>query len=284
MTSSISSRLPRENYDAIAAISITRLKELRRSPQHYQWAIEHPKESPALTIGIATHTATLEPERFERDFAIWDRRTDGGRAAPRNGKWWDAFRDMHADKSILTAEEGALALAIAKAVRFDEVANKYLATGDPEVSMQWMLGNRPAKGRVDWLTTLDGQKVLVGLKTARDCRHMIFGTQAARLGYHLQWAFYHDAFEAITGKPPHMVEIVVESDAPHAVATYIIPNDIIEQGREEYQRLLGILNDCEESGLWPGPVPTEEYLTLPSWVYPRDEDDLSDLGLEALNV
>lgn len=282
MTSSISSRLPRENYDAIAAISITRLKELRRSPQHYQWAIEHPKESPALTIGIATHTATLEPERFERDFAIWDRRTDGGRAAPRNGKWWDAFRDMHADKSILTAEEGALALAIAKAVRFDEVANKYLAIGDPEVSMQWAIDGRPCKGRVDWLTNVDGHKTLVGLKTTRDCRHFAFGAQAAKLEYGCQWAFYHDGFAAISGgEEPRMIEIVVESAPPFAVATYIIDKDIILQGRDNYRELLKLLTECETTGNWPGPVQGEQILTLPSWYYPSSEDDLADLGLVA---
>jgi PDDEXK-like domain of unknown function (DUF3799) len=281
---SIESRMPREEYDAIQAISITRLKELRRSPQHYQYALAHPTDSAAMTLGIATHTAVLEPERFIHDFAIWDRKTDSGRAAPRNGKWWDAFQLEHQGKTLLTESEGLIALEIAKAVRFDAIANKYLALGDPEVSLTWMLESRPAKGRVDWLTTIEGRKTLVGLKTSRDCRHFAFGAQAARLGYHLQWAFYYDAFEAITGKPPHMVEIVVESEPPHAVATYLIPDDIIEQGREEYQTLLRTLAHCEESGEWPGPVPTEEYLTLPTWAYEREEDDLTSLGLEAINV
>lgn len=278
---SIESRMPRADYDAIKATSITRLKELRRSPLHYRHAIDHPKESPSLTLGIATHVAVLEPERFTKDFAIWDRKLDTGRAAPRNGKVWDAFKELHTERTILTGDEGELAQAIAMAVRTDEIALKYLAIGDPEVSLEWTLGERACKGRADWLTTIDGKPVLVGLKTSRDCRHMVFGSQAAKLGYHLQWAFYHDGFEAITGKAPHMVEIVVESDAPHAVATFIIPNDIIEQGRDEYQRLLVVLTECEESGVWPGPVPTEEYLTLPSWAYERDEDDLSDLGLES---
>jgi hypothetical protein len=165
-------------------------------------------------------------------------------------------------------------------VRSDPIAIKYLAVGDPEISLHWMMGMRECKGRADWLTNIDGQKVLVGLKTARDCRHMVFGSQAAKLGYHLQWAFYHDGFETITGAKPHMVEIVVESDAPHAVAVFIIPNDIIEQGREEYQALLRTLDDCEAADVWPGPVPNEEFLTLPTWAYARDDEDLSDLGLE----
>lgn len=279
----IQSRVPREEYDAVQAISITRLKHLLRSPQHYQYALEHPKESAVMTVGIATHVAVLEPERFLNEFAIWDRRTDSGRAAPRNGKWWDAFQLEHKGQTILTEEQGVLALQIAKAVRFDEVANKYLAVGDPEASIEWTLtGGKPAKGRVDWLTAIEGQPTIVGLKSSRDCRHFQFGSQAAKLGYHLQWAFYHDGFEAITGKKPHMVEIVVESDAPHAVATYIIPEDIIEQGREEYQRLLQILEHCEATGEWPGPVPNEQYLTLPTWAYPNTEDDLADLGLEPI--
>lgn len=279
----IQSRVPREEYDAVQAINITRLKYLLRSPQHYQHALEHPKESAVMSVGIATHVAVLEPERFLKEFAIWDRETDSGRSAPRNGKWWEAFQLEHKGQTILTKDQGVLALEIAKAVRFDEVANKYLAIGDPEVSLEWeIVGGRPAKGRIDWLTTHEGSPTITGLKTSRDCRHFQFGSQAAKLGYHLQWAWYHDGFEAITGKKPHMVEVVVESDAPHAVATYIIPSDIIEQGREEYQRLLQILEHCEASGEWPGPVPNEQYLTLPTWAYPNTEDDLADLELEPI--
>lgn len=276
----IQSRLPRENYDAVSAISITRLKELRRSPQHYQWAIEHPKDTPCLTLGIATHTATLEPERFAKDFAIWDRRLDNGRAAPRNGKAWDAFKDLHAERTILTADEGELAQAIAKAVRFDETANKYLATGDPEVSLQWMLDGRPCKGRVDWLTTIDGLPHIVGLKTTRDCRHFAFGSQAAKLDYAIQWGWYRTGYTAITGKVPRVIEIVVESAAPFAVATYVIDNDILMQGEDNYRELLKILKECEDSDFWPGPVQGEQILTLPSWYYPS-ADDLSDLELVA---
>jgi hypothetical protein len=287
---SILSRVPRDEYDALVGLSITRLKELRRSPQHYQHALVHPKESAPLTLGIATHVAVLEPERFDRDFAIWDRRTDSGRLAPRNGKWWDAFAAEHTHQTILTEDEATVAMQTALAVRQDPVAMKYLSTGDPEITMQWqfpletpgIIEMRDCKGRADWLTTVEGRPTLVGLKTARDCRPMIFGNQCARLGYHIQMAWYHDAFVTITGKSPYMVEVVVESEAPHAVATYIIPKDVIEQGRDEYQALLRLLVQCEVSGEWPGPVPKEEYLTLPSWVFPRGEDDLEDLELEPI--
>lgn len=277
---SIQSRVPREEYDAVEAINITRLKQIKRSPLHYRHALTHRRTTDALTLGIATHVAVLEPERFMTEFSRWDRKTKGGNSAPRNGQWWDAFLNANSGKTILTEDEWTHAHDIAAALRSDPLALKYLEIGDPEVTFEWEIVGRKAKGRVDWLTMVEGKPAIVGLKTARDCRHFAFGSQAAKLGYHLQWAFYHDGYEAITTHMPTLIEIVVESDAPHAVAVYRIPNDVIEQGRDEYTRLLEVLASCEESGEWPGPVPTEEDLTLPSWVYERDED-ISDLGLVA---
>ena len=278
--SAIQSRVPYADYAAIPAVSITRLKELKRSPKHYRYRLDNPKESKALTLGTASHTAILEPERFHTDYAVWSKRTDGGRLSPRNGKAWDAFVAEHNGREILTEDEYTLAMAMRDSVRSDPIASRYLEAGDPEVTLKWEMRGRQCRGRLDWLTMIDGEPVLVGLKTARDCRHFVFGSAAAKLGYHLQWAFYFDGYEAITGKQAKVVEIVVESEAPHAVATYAIPNDILEQGRAEYSDLLDILDDCESTGEWPGPVTSEEFLTLPSWVYERQED-VSDLGLEA---
>lgn len=277
----IESRLPRAAYDAIDAINISRLKNLRRSGLHYQYALTHPYESAALTLGVATHVAVLEPERFETEFAIWANRTEAGKMSPRSGKVWDAFKASHAARTILTADEAADAQAIAAAVRGDATAMKYLESGDPEVSMQWDIEGRACKGRIDWLTTIEGVPYIVGLKTTRDCRHFAFGAQAAKLEYGMQWAYYHDGFWAITGKQPRMIEIVVESDAPYAVATYRIEDDILLQGRDNYLQLLKTLAECEAAGEWPGPELGEQILTLPSWYYPTD-DDMSDLGLQAI--
>ena len=276
----ITSRMPREEYDAIDALNMSRLKEMKRSPLHYRHALTHSKTSGPLTLGLATHVAVLEPERFLSDFASWDRRTKGGNAAPRNGQFWDAFLNANTGKIILTSDEWHLSREIADVVRGDALAMRYLAHGEPEVTFEWDLDGRACKGRVDWLTHIDGKPTIVGLKTARDCRHFAFGSQAAKLGYHLQFAYYHDGYEAIRKFKPKLVEIVVESAAPHAVAVYHIPDDIIEQGRDEYRRLIDQLATCERTNDWPGPQPLEEYLTLPSWVYGSDTDnELSELEL-----
>lgn len=64
-----------------------------------------------------------------------------------------------------------------------------------------------------------------------------------------------------------MVEIVVESKPPHAVGVYVIPDEVLQLGAEEYLALLETLAECERAGKWPGPNVAEQVLILPSWVY-----------------
>lgn len=275
----IVSALAMQEYVSVPATNISSLKELLRSPQHYRHRLAHPKKTAPMTLGTAAHCAVLEPERFATEYVAWTRTTESGRAAPRNGKAWDAYCAEHAERTILTADEYADALAIRDAVRGDVTAMKYIGAGDAEVSMRWEMHGRQCKGRVDWITHVDGQPVIVGLKTARNASHFPFASAAEKLGYHLQWAWYFDGYGHVTGKVPRVVEIVVESDAPHAVVVYDIPPDVIDQGRDEYMELLRLLAECEKRDEWPGYALGEQTLSLPSWVYGAD-DDINDIDLE----
>jgi exodeoxyribonuclease VIII len=253
--------IPFDLYCALPGVNVSSLKEMHRSPLHYRHAKLNPRApSKAMALGTAAHCATLEPDRFAAEFAAWT----GGRRA---GKEWDAFV-AHAESdglTVITSDEMAAALAIAAAVRACPDAAKYLASGSSEVSMVWDARGFLCRGRVDWLTEVDGCDVLVGLKTTRDCRPREFGRQSANLAYHWQWAFYRDGFEAVTGRAPFMVEIVVESTPPHAVAVYIIGEGVMCQGRDEYTAALDELGECQRVGVWPGPVTGEQELTLPAW-------------------
>ena len=273
-----------DEYARTPGVRISALKELGRSALHYRHHLVTPKESRPLTLGSAAHCAVLEPERFERDHAIWGERTDGGALRPRRGKDWESFAALNAGRTILTEDEHTAALAIRDAVRGCDVAMRYLRKGEAEVTMQWTDASTgtPMKGRADWLTKDAGYPVLVGLKTTRDCRSILFGVQAARLSYHLAWAAYADGYAAITGTAPKMIEIVVESAPPHDVAVYVITSEIIEQGRGEYHDLLVRLAACERDNDWPGAVPGETQLRLPPWAFDTD-DDVSGLGLEGFS-
>ncbi len=271
------------DYRAVKAINISGLKYLRHSPSMYQYRLQHAQESDSMAFGTLAHLLTLEPHRFERDVAVWTSRTEAGSMSPRRGKAWDAFVEANAGRMIVTENDYLDASVLAAAVRANPAAMRYLVDGVAEVAMYWEWPVGPCKGRLDFVTRVDGKTVIVGLKTARDCRPIQFSSQAFKLGYHLQWAWYQDGWREAHGTDtaPRMVEIVVESEAPHSVIVYTIPDDVLEQGRGEYQDLLIQYQECQRSGDWHGPADVEQVLTLPSWVYGAD-DDLSDLGLEGI--
>ncbi len=279
----IESRVPFADYQASEGLNISALKVINQSPLHYQYRLTHPQVGEPLTLGHAAHCAVLEPERFDRQFRVWTRRTESGKMAPRNGKHWDEFLEAHKGLEIVTYDEADYAAKIALAVRNEPAAMRYLQTGDPEVSMHWIAHDRQCKGRVDWLGFDSGTPVLTGLKTTRDVSLRWFSKQAWQLGYHLQWAWYHDGYKQITGKAPLVREIVVEAKPPHAVAVYSIPKDVIDLGRDDYRELLALLDDCEMNDTWPGPgAGVEQEFALPEWAYPGAGGDLADLDLEGV--
>ena len=64
----------REQYEAIEALSFTGLKELLKSPAHYQqWKATPSEETKALIIGKAVHLAVLK----NADFLIGNQEVGG---------------------------------------------------------------------------------------------------------------------------------------------------------------------------------------------------------------
>jgi hypothetical protein len=277
------------DYAALPGVSITRLKSMGKSPKHYQYELAHPPSSPALSLGTLAHLAILEPARFESEVVVWGERTDGGKLRPKRGKDWEKFSEMHASSTICTEDVYMRVCAMRDAVKSDPNAGQYFAHGEPEVAMTWEdeETGMAMRGRVDWLSneTYDSDvdplpAIIVGLKTTRDIRPALFGTQAARLGWHMQWACYHDGYERITGLTPSMVEIAVESAPPHDVAVYTVPEDVLELGRADYRELLHKLKECQRTGQWPGACPNEQPCVLPTWAWPSE--GTSDLGLTGI--
>lgn len=269
-------------YAELPGVHITQLKDLRRSPLHYQHRLRNGRKSTAaLQLGNAGHVACLEPERFLLDFALWKSEGEDGAKRVRRGKFWDAFQEQHAGKTIIRDEEYEVAIALRDAVRADAVAMKYLAMGRPEVAMTWNDAHTgiACVGRIDWETKVDGHPAIVDLKTTRNAGPAWFSRDVAKLDYHLQLAFYADGYEAATGKTPRVAVVAVESEPPHDVVTYIVPADVLEIGRDQYRQLLELYRDCSAANDWPGQgAGLEKILALPAWAVP-DDDDTADLGL-----
>ena len=80
-------------------VSNSMLSLLNKSPQHLQRMIDGYKlDTPALTFGKAFHTVVLEPEKIEKEIAIFDGKI-------KRGKAWEEFQSSNEGKTIITESE-----------------------------------------------------------------------------------------------------------------------------------------------------------------------------------
>lgn len=272
--------MTRAEYDAIDAANWSRLKELARSPRHYQHALTAPREvTDPMRVGLATHTAVYEPDRLLLEYAVWT----GGR---RQGGLWTAFVEANHDKTILREEDWERVCAIRDAVRSNAVAAPYLERIRAEVAVLWTdetTGLR-CKARLDALS--ESVPAVVDLKTARgpiDARS--FARTVASYGYHGQLGHYVRGVRAVTGQSMPGVLIAVESSAPFDVAVYELDDDSLYAGEELAGELLAKLSECRREKRWPGLYQEKQLLRLPAWYFAQGEEDglsrLADAG-EAL--
>jgi exodeoxyribonuclease VIII len=248
--------LPREDYDALPGENFSKLKNILTSPLAYRHSLSaETEDTDAMALGRAVHGLVLEPERTR--IAVWD----GG---ARRGREWEAFcsQAKSEDAEVLRADDYATAKRMAEAVHAKPRARGLLCEGRPEVTLCWESNGIRLKGRPDWIG-----RTIVDLKTTRDASIDGFGREVAQRLYHMQAALYGAGCHAATGEHLPCYLIAVESEAPHDVVVYRIPERIMEQGRLLWTRALTTLQACRQSGSWPGADNghPEVELSIPAW-------------------
>ena len=149
-----------EEYRAIKAVNFSSLKSMKKSPKQFKYDLEHGiADSTGKALGRATHTAVLEPEKFNEEYAIYD----GERRA---GADWKLFEKENAKKQILKRAEAEHCLRIAREVHANPVAAHYLSKGQAEKTILWKdrVTGLDCKARIDFLSEVDGKLTIVDLK------------------------------------------------------------------------------------------------------------------------
>lgn len=288
------------NYADIDAVNQSTLKEILRSPAHYEYRLANPKEpTDAMRVGTATHTAVLEPIRLTTEYAIWeDTRIDekSGKTIKqvRNGSVWDQFQAQHAGKTIVRECDLAEAMAMRDAVAANKLARHTLrdGKGTNETTIVWVEPTTKTlcKSRLDRCGPLDGQDVVIDLKgwtpQNNDSSRQAFANRCARMNYHFQAAFYSDAYQQVTGRKPIYLIVAVEMTAPHDIAVYELRDADIEKGRKLYQEALHLRAECLAAKSWPGVgANMVQALELPEWAAGDNDNDLElIIGGESVGV
>jgi exodeoxyribonuclease VIII len=262
-------------YAAIPAVNWSTLREMRRSPLHYQWRLRNPRpDTKATALGRAVHAAVFEAFRFSGEFVQW-------RGKVRRGREWDAFRDLNAASTILLPREYETACAIRDALAAHADVQPYRERGIGEHTIRWIdpATGIECKARLDWVSY--SQPSVCDLKTTRDIAERQFSSSAARFGYHGQMAHYLRGWHVLHGERLPGVFHAVESEPPHDAVVYVADEDLLTAGDDEVTELLEKVARCRDADKWPGMYEGPQTLRMPPWYWGDDADavPLEDIGL-----
>lgn len=259
---------PSELYHQSDGVSKHDLDLVNISPAHYKVSKLNPREeaTPAMKIGTLVHTAILEPHNFDGSYTISpesDRRTKDGKAA-----WETAEKDAAVKGSILVkASDLEMVKAMAESVaQHRSAAEALIAGGLVEASLY---ATHPEygvrmRGRPDLISR---GNAIIDVKTcARGGGSKAeFARSVANWRYDVQAAYYLDLAKLCGMEKEAFVFIVVEKEAPYAVAVYQLDSESIEAGRVQYSRNLGMIAECQNFDEWPAYSSSVEVISLPKW-------------------
>lgn len=252
--------MPPEEYHKHPAISKSGLDQFDKSPEHYRYWKDNPKEAtPAMTFGTAYHMAVLEPERFDKTYIA----IDGNRNSTTVK---EAIAEAeNAGKVVLKQAELDKVLAMREALFRKETARSLLS-GTKEASFFWTDPDYgvECKARID---TFLGVDILVDLKSTESALDIDFTKSIINYNYYVQAAFYCDGYEAVTGrKAKGFVFIPQEKNPPYSCAFYNLIDDDVAFGRKKYKYLLRDYAECLATNEWRGLEDKISSIWLPSYV------------------
>lgn len=236
------------------SLSSTGAKSLLKSPKRFHWERNNVAFKKVFEFGSAAHQKVLGSGPEIR--AIPDDLLASNGAASTKG----------AKEFIAAARaEGAIPLKSAEVKQIDDMAtelathrlaSELLSVGRPEVSA-YALDEATGvlrRGRFDWLhpsLLVDYKSVASSHPTAISGRYGVI----AKLGYHLQAAWYTDLARDCGHPGDGFAFIFQQKEAPYEVTVAFIEEDDLAAARALNRQALEIFRDCTESGIWPGAVP-----------------------------
>jgi PDDEXK-like domain of unknown function (DUF3799) len=243
----------------------TDLKQIGKSPAHYRYAMQQERAmSREMRVGDAADAIVFGHKRI----VVYPGKV-------RHGKEWDAFREKHADASIVNdsefeeAEGAATALINSKAAR-DFTGGWRLDTF--QIPLEGEVLGIPVKTRgVDMLDRGFGR--LIDVKCTHSTEPRMFSRHAWSMDWHTQLELYAD-LAGQNGIEVGRVGLVgVEASPPHVVTVLYIPDDVRQQARKRLRGLFERLKSCLDANAWPGYAQDAVPMDLPSWIDAEDSEE-----------
>lgn len=253
------------DYHHGEGISKSQLDLIAECPALLPWQQNAPVDelkTAALDFGTAFHCRCLEPNEFNKRYAIapsFDRRTTKGKAAEA------AFISECASsgKQVLSSEDASKLRLMYDSVMAHPLARWMLeSSGQSESSIYWRDNETDVLCRCRPDKIITDYHWLIDLKTTSDMDKFSHSFYDYR--YHVQDSFYTDGYKSQVCEQPVFAFLVVSTSSNcgrYPVNVFILDQQAKEAGRTEYQRNLRTYHECLRSNEWPG-IRT---LSLPRW-------------------
>lgn len=257
-------------YCDLDAVNVSKLLTYSgQSPAEALYEQQHDKgETPSLVKGHASHAAVLTPDIFEKDYAAPP--PFGDMRSPKARQERDAWYDAHPNVIPLDLKERECAVNVRNSLMKDPfISTLFNGKGSSEVTLTWTdeATGLPCKARIDRLAYYRGFPALIDLKTARDIDDASIQKAIVAYKYHVRMAFYYDALQL---KAPQDFRVLLAwclNRAPYLGRVTELEDSDLEEGRQEYRRLMKIHAKCVSENKWPGYGDAPEPLGLPVWAF-----------------
>tara|TARA_B100000614_G_scaffold234700_1_gene230880 strand:- start:1266 stop:2054 length:789 start_codon:yes stop_codon:yes gene_type:complete len=259
-----------EEYHAAPGLNKSKLTMMMDDPALVRWIENCPVDDEkvkTLDFGSAFHTAVLEPELFDDQYAVEpdvNKRTNAGKAELAE------FQQANGHKTIISAAEyKKIKLMAGSAIAHPAISALIRAKTGTEVSI---FAEDPATGllvkcRNDLEAEINGLKFVCDLKTI-DKLDMI-PRAIHEYHYHVQEAHYKEVYRLEHGAyPDHFLFIFCAKTIEcgrYPVRLVELDYDTQEVGRQKWETAMSDYAHYEVNDNWPGVC----VAGLPKWAYRR---------------
>lgn len=236
-------------YEDKKYMSQSALSYVDKSMRHY---IEYSMgnignyETEAMKFGTAYHHYVLEPETFYDNYFVLDLldRPEPTRSMNLgvNKKWKEDIMLANASVIILNSDDFNKIKKMTAELFTSDAAQEMFVGSEFEKIQLWQ--NRESgiycKGKIDIINEEKG--FICDLKTAQSANPKVFTETIKNRNYHRQAAFYLDS----VGLKDYYI-LAQEKTFPFGFCIYKLSQELIEEGRKDYQRLLNFYKDSEDN-------------------------------------
>lgn len=273
METKIIQKMTHEEYHSHDAISKSGLDLIHKNPFVYQRAKKIKREpTKQMMFGTWFHDMVLNPEcKLFPEPELLEKET-------RRSKAWverkNALLENHSQEDMVPFDEYQKLVEMFKSIKNHEMANEYLQSGNPELSLFWFddFFEAPCKCRPDWLD-MDNRRI-IEIKTIADASK--FEKQSVDLRYAIQQAWYQWGVKQVYGKDFSFYFIVVEKEdpAPEKIRILTYSDESLRIAEIEMLKDLDLYSKCCKTNTWPGYSKKLEVIELPDWKKRNIEDGI----------